>query len=76
MLTDLNYLFLLPVAAALAFMIWVLWNVTMQLRPEKRSARNEPVISVDMTGRMRSRNAHEASSIAIGNRERNAMWNP
>lgn len=55
MRTDLNYLFLLPVIAALAFMIWVLWNVTKQLRPEKRSAKNEPVISVDMTDRYSGR---------------------
>jgi len=34
--SDLDYLFLIPLGLGLAFMLWVLWNLTRQLK-RKRS---------------------------------------
>ena len=45
-LTGLHLLFLIPVALALAFMLWVLWSLTQQLAHRDESTDKEPMISI------------------------------
>ena len=45
-LTSLHLLFLIPVGLALAFMLWVLWNLTQQLAHRDESTDKQPMISI------------------------------
>ncbi len=45
-LTSLDYLFLIPVGLALAFMLWVLWSLTNQLAHRNESTQKQPMISI------------------------------
>ena len=42
----LQYLFLAPVGLGLAFMLWVLWNLTKQLSQRNGSTEKQPMISI------------------------------
>lgn len=53
-LHDLQYLFLIPCATALAFMFWVLWNMTWELGAQKESALKQPLISISVNDRYAS----------------------
>jgi hypothetical protein len=50
-LTILHYLFLIPVGLALAFLLWVLWNLTTQLSGRKPADNGQPMISVGVRDR-------------------------
>ena len=42
--TYLTFLALIPFALAAAFMLWVLWNLTLELKPTRSSEINRKVI--------------------------------
>lgn len=35
--SDLELLFVIPLGLAIAFMVWVFWNLTIQLRSKRRN---------------------------------------
>jgi hypothetical protein len=43
---PLTVLFLIPLGLALAFLLWVLWNLTEQLSSRRDSAAKQPMISI------------------------------
>jgi hypothetical protein len=43
---NLQYLFLVPVGLGLAFMLWVLWNLTRELAYRDDSTEKQPTISI------------------------------
>jgi hypothetical protein len=45
-LTILHYLSLIPIGLALAFMFWILWNLTRQFSNDKARSQKQPMISI------------------------------
>ncbi len=43
---SLQYLFLLPIGLGVAFMSWVLWNLTKQLAYRNDSTEKQPIVSI------------------------------
>ena len=41
-----EYLILLPILLGIAFMLWVLWNLTMELKPRRHSAADQRTITI------------------------------
>lgn len=50
-LTSLHFLFLIPAGLALAFLFWVLWSVTGQLRKEDTQPGSQPMVSIRVRDR-------------------------
>lgn len=45
-LSNLQFLFLIPVGLSLAFMLWVLWSLTKELAHQNSSIDKQPMISI------------------------------
>jgi hypothetical protein len=69
-LTILHDFFPIPVGLALAFMLWVLWNVTKQLSGGKGTDEKQPTIAVGV------RDRYSASAPAAAPRLRNLAVPP
>jgi hypothetical protein len=55
--------FVIPFALAVAYMLWVLWNLTMELRPTKRAGDTQGVIPVQTLAYRTTRPAKINSSM-------------